>query len=44
VLKNVAISRESGIGGIKIKVGQPDLPVDIERVTRCASCWATAFR
>ena len=25
VLKNVAISRESGIGGIKLKVGQPDL-------------------
>jgi len=32
VLKNVAISRESGIGGIKIKVGQPDLSIDIERV------------
>lgn len=32
VLKNVAISRESGIGGIKIKVGQPDLPTDIQRV------------
>ena len=32
VLKNVAISRESGIGGIKLKVGQPDLAIDIERV------------
>lgn len=32
VLKNVAISRESGIGGIKLKVGQPDLKIDIERV------------
>ena len=25
VLKNVDMSRESGIGGIKIKVGQPDV-------------------
>ena len=32
VLKNVAISRESGIGGIKLKVGQPDLSIDVERV------------
>jgi L-talarate/galactarate dehydratase len=32
VLKNVAISRESGIGGIKLKVGHPDLKIDIERV------------
>ncbi|MFM2402700.1 MAG: hypothetical protein RL223_580 [Pseudomonadota bacterium] len=32
VLKNVEISRESGIGGIKLKVGQPDLKIDIERV------------
>lgn len=32
VLKNVGISRESGIGGIKIKVGQPDLKIDVERV------------
>ncbi|MFJ3056277.1 mandelate racemase/muconate lactonizing enzyme family protein [Herbaspirillum sp. NPDC087042] len=32
VLKNVAISRESGIGGIKLKVGQPDLAIDIGRV------------
>jgi L-alanine-DL-glutamate epimerase-like enolase superfamily enzyme len=32
VLNNVAASRESGIGGIKIKVGQPDLSTDIKRV------------
>ena len=32
VLKNVETSRESGIGGIKIKVGQPDLSIDVKRV------------
>jgi L-talarate/galactarate dehydratase len=32
VLDNVAASRASGIGGIKIKVGQPDLPTDLKRV------------
>ncbi len=32
VLKNVAISRESGIGGIKLKVGQPDGAMDLKRV------------
>jgi L-talarate/galactarate dehydratase len=32
VLRNVEISRESGIGGIKIKVGHPDLKVDVQRV------------
>lgn len=32
VLKNLQISRESGIGGIKLKVGQPDLSIDIHRV------------
>jgi len=32
VLKNVQISRESGIGGIKLKVGQPNLAIDIQRV------------
>ncbi len=32
VLKNVEASRASGIGGIKIKVGQPDLPTDLRRV------------
>ena len=33
VLRNVEISRASGIGGIKLKVGHPDLKVDIERVS-----------
>ncbi len=33
VLKNVIISRENGIGGIKIKVGQPDTKEDIRRLT-----------
>lgn len=32
VLKNVEISRASGIGGIKLKVGQPDLAIDVQRV------------
>ncbi|MBR7481624.1 enolase, partial [Klebsiella pneumoniae] len=31
VLKNVAISRENGIGGIKLKVGQPNTAEDIRR-------------
>lgn len=32
VLANVAISREAGIGGIKLKVGQPDGATDLRRV------------
>ena len=32
VLKNVEASRASGIGGIKIKVGQPDTATDLQRV------------
>ena len=32
VLKNVDAIRARGIGGIKIKVGQPDLPTDLKRV------------
>ncbi len=32
VLKNVEASLESGIGGIKIKVGQPDMKADLARV------------
>lgn len=32
VLKNVEISKASGIGGIKLKVGQPDLGIDLQRV------------
>ncbi|UFH48082.1 L-talarate/galactarate dehydratase [Pseudomonas sp. KNUC1026] len=33
LLKNTEISREKGIGGIKLKVGQPDCAKDIERVS-----------
>ena len=33
VLKNVESLRETGIGGIKIKVGQPDFKEDFKRVT-----------
>ncbi|MCU1785308.1 mandelate racemase/muconate lactonizing enzyme family protein [Pseudomonas sp. 13B_2.1_Bac1] len=32
VLENVDISRANGIGGIKIKVGQPDTSIDFKRV------------
>jgi L-alanine-DL-glutamate epimerase-like enolase superfamily enzyme len=32
VLDNVSRSLESGIGGIKIKVGQPDISADLKRV------------
>jgi len=32
LLANTAASREKGIGGIKIKVGQPDCSIDIQRV------------
>ena len=43
VLENVAISRESGIGGIKIKVGQPDLPTDIQRVSAVRKLLGDSF-
>ena len=33
LLVNAAASRERGIGGIKLKVGQPDHKLDIQRVT-----------
>ena len=33
VLKNVEISKEFGIGGIKLKVGQPDTNEDMRRLT-----------
>jgi L-talarate/galactarate dehydratase len=33
VLKNVAISRDNGIGGIKIKVGQPNTAEDLRRLS-----------
>ncbi|WP_235837812.1 L-talarate/galactarate dehydratase [Chitinasiproducens palmae] len=32
VLENVELSRANGIGGIKIKVGQPDTSIDYKRV------------
>ena len=32
MLKNVEASRANGIGGIKIKVGQPDVAIDLQRV------------
>ena len=32
LLVNTTISREKGIGGIKLKVGQPDCALDIQRV------------
>jgi len=34
LLENTNRSREQGIGGIKLKVGQPDWAVDLERVAR----------
>ncbi|WP_436317269.1 L-talarate/galactarate dehydratase [Variovorax sp. LjRoot84] len=43
VLKNVAISRESGIGGIKLKVGQPDLAIDIQRVDEVRKLLGDSF-
>ncbi|WP_422823474.1 L-talarate/galactarate dehydratase [Variovorax rhizosphaerae] len=43
VLKNVEISRQSGIGGIKLKVGQPDLAIDIERVAAVRKQLGNAF-
>ena len=33
VLANIDASRDNGIGGIKIKVGQPDTAIDLARVT-----------
>lgn len=33
VLENIDTSRARGIGGIKIKVGQPDTAIDLQRVT-----------
>jgi L-alanine-DL-glutamate epimerase-like enolase superfamily enzyme len=43
VLKNVEISRASGIGGIKLKVGQPDLAVDLERVAAVRKLLGDSF-
>jgi L-alanine-DL-glutamate epimerase-like enolase superfamily enzyme len=33
VIENIDVSRERGIGGIKIKVGQPQTGIDLQRVT-----------
>ncbi|MDB5847344.1 MAG: enolase [Rhodoferax sp.] len=44
VLKNVAISRESGIGGIKLKVGQPDIATDLQRVRAVREVLGPDFR
>jgi L-alanine-DL-glutamate epimerase-like enolase superfamily enzyme len=43
VLKNVETSRESGIGGIKIKVGQPDLSIDVKRVSEVRKLLGNGF-
>jgi L-alanine-DL-glutamate epimerase-like enolase superfamily enzyme len=44
LLVNASASRERGIGGIKLKVGQPDRKLDIQRVEAVASTWATTRR
>ena len=43
VLKNVEVSRASGIGGIKLKVGQPDLAADIARVAAVRQALGSGF-
>ena len=43
VLKNVAASRTSGIGGIKIKVGQPDMATDLKRVAAVRELLGESF-
>ena len=43
VLKNVEISRASGIGGIKLKVGQPDLATDVRRVAAVRKLLGDSF-
>jgi L-talarate/galactarate dehydratase len=43
VLDNVAACRAKGIGGIKIKVGQPDLSVDVKRVTAVRELLGVSF-
>ena len=43
VLKNVAASRTSGIGGIKIKVGQPDMATDLKRVAAVRQLLGESF-
>ncbi len=43
VLDNVAAIKSRGIGGIKIKVGQPDLPTDISRVGKVRKLLGDTF-
>lgn len=43
VLKNIDKSRENGIGGIKIKVGQPDAAEDLKRVKAVREHLGDAF-
>ena len=43
VLRNVEASRASGIGGIKIKVGQPDMATDLKRVAAVRELLGESF-
>ncbi len=43
LLKNTDASREKGIGGIKLKVGQPDSAIDIHRVQTVRKHLGDAF-
>jgi L-alanine-DL-glutamate epimerase-like enolase superfamily enzyme len=43
LLKNTDVSREKGIGGIKLKVGQPDTGVDLHRVATVRKHLGDAF-
>jgi L-talarate/galactarate dehydratase len=43
VLKNVAAICERGIGGIKLKVGQPDLAIDVDRVRQVRKLLGDGF-
>ncbi|UHL64452.1 mandelate racemase/muconate lactonizing enzyme family protein [Paralcaligenes sp. KSB-10] len=43
VLKNIDKSLDNGIGGIKIKVGQPDTATDLKRVTAVRKRLGDAF-
>lgn len=43
VLTNVAAARASGIGGIKIKVGQPDMATDLKRVAAVRDVLGDSF-
>ena len=43
VLTNVTAARASGIGGIKIKVGQPDMATDLKRVAAVRDVLGDSF-